>query len=135
MDHATKITAAREAYAIALAWLETVNAQVAELLPAQPAEDAPLDEWDAWDDVEVALRDRFNVRAAERAKTAAEDALMRATRAGLATVAATAEHRDALDVSFAGALGEPRRTGGKGINFKARRKVLDLCTRLDVGSL
>jgi len=115
------IDIARAALLTAAAKVEVLRAAVAAEV-AEPANDCDEATLAAWEDAYEDWCDAHGLYAAEDARKAAEDALIRACRDGLASSPQFAATRPAWDA----ALG----TNGR-YNFGARSKVLDLCRRLD----
>lgn len=125
-SHRDNIKTAKQNLLIARAALEVFNEAIDAEFPMPT--DCPDHVWDAWNDqYEDARCDRGGY-GLEDAHRAAEDALIAACRAALAPM--MGEDQKLGDLAFSAALGE----GGR-YNFKARRKVLDLCLRLNPASV
>jgi hypothetical protein len=120
---ALQIMTARKRLAVALARRAALDALLDARYPA-PAEPCDDATFDAWNDAYEDARCEAGGYAADREVREAEAALIQIVREAL-------PHDPDADVAFAAALGERSPMGF----VVARRRVLELCHRLDVSTL
>lgn len=124
MSNATAIATARVALAAALVARAELDAAL-EVTHPEPV-DGPDEVWEAWNDAYEDAREARGGLEIDDDVRAAEDEVLRATRAAMLAYAPG----HAL-ISFDAALGE----NGRLYNPTVRRRVLALCDRLDLATV